>query len=142
MTGWIIGGIVIAVMLAVAIPLIIKDYKKNKDQYVITPEKLYEMEEEILNREAEITDFNAEIIDMVCGTGTIGGYMLPKSQKSFLLVFKKDDGDIIHLAVAEEIYLEMEIGMAGKVTLLDGRLDSFVLFDDEATKNISEGEVE
>ena len=131
MWAWIVGGIVIALMLAVAIPFIVKDYKKNKDKYINDPEKIREMEEEILNREAEIVEFDGEIINMVCGTGTVGSYRLPKSQKTFLVVFKKDNGEIIDLAVAEEIYLSLEVGMAGKVTLLDGRLDSFELFDSE-----------
>ena len=132
MTAWIVGGIVIAVILAIGIPLIIIDYKKNKDQYVMTPEKLYEMEEEILNREAEIESFDAEIVDMVCGTGTVGSYRLPKSVKTFLLIFKKSDGEIIDLSVSEEVYLGLEIGMAGRVTLLDGKLDSFELEGEEA----------
>lgn len=134
MTAWIIGGIVIAVILAVGIPLIIIDYKKNKDQYVMTPEKLYEMEEEILNREAEIESFDAEIVDMVCGTGMVGSYRLPKSVKTFLLIFKKSDGEIIDLSVSEEVYLSLEVGMRGRVTLLDGKLDSFELEGDFTTE--------
>lgn len=133
MIPWIIGGSIIAVMLAVSIPIIVKDVKKNKDKYFISPERMQEMEEERLNREAEIVEFDGEIINMVCGTGTVGSYRLPKSQKTFLVVFKKDNGEIIDLAVAEEIYLSLEVGMAGKVTLLDGRLDSFELFEDDFT---------
>ena len=112
---------------------LVKDVKKNKDKYFISPERMQEMEEERLNREAEIVEFDGEIINMVCGTGTVGSYRLPKSQKTFLVVFKKDNGEIIDLAVAEEIYLSLEVGMAGKVTLLDGRLDSFELFEDDFT---------
>ena len=133
MGAWIVGGIVIAVMLAVAIPFIVKDYKKNKDKYINDPEKIREMEEEILNREAEIVSFDAEIVEMVCGTGTVGGYRLPKSVKTFLIKLKKSDGEFTDLSVSEEVYLGLEIGMAGRVTLLDGRLDSFELFEDDFT---------
>ena len=133
MIPWIIGGIIIAVMLAICIPIIVKDVKKNKDSYVISPERMREMEDERLNAEAVITDFDAEIVNMVCGTGMVGSYRLPKSQKTFLAIFKKADGEIIELAVSEEIYLSLEVGMSGKVTLLDGRLDSFELFEDDFT---------
>lgn len=128
---WLIGGILIAVLLAVFIPLIVRDFKKNRDKYITSPEKMREIEEERLNAEAVIVEFDGEIINMVCGTGTVGSYRLPKSQKTFLVVFKKDNGEIIDLAVAEDIYLSLEVGMAGKVTLLDGRLDSFLLSDNE-----------
>lgn len=129
--AWLIGGIFIAVMIIIFIPFIIRDYKKNKDKYVMTPEKKRKMEEEILNREAEIVTFDAEIANMICGTGMVGSYRLPKSVKTFLIIFKKDNEDIVEVPVSEEIYLSLEIGMRGSLTLLDGKLDSFELFDEE-----------
>ena len=129
-TIWLICGLLIAVAIAICVLIIARDVKKNKENYYISPERIREIEDERLNQEAEIEIFEAEIIDMVCGTGMIGSYRLPKSQKTFLLIFKKADGEMIDLAVSEEIYLSLEIGMAGKVTLLDGHLDSFELFED------------
>jgi hypothetical protein len=36
----LIGGGIIVIMLAIFIPLIVKDFKKNKDKYIVDPEKI------------------------------------------------------------------------------------------------------
>ena len=120
----ILGGAVFAVMIAVIVIVTVWDLKKNKVKY----DK--EQEEYIRNKfaeEAEVESFHAEIIDMVCGTGMVGSYRLPKSVKTFLIIFKKDDGETFELLVPEEYYLELSVGQKGTLTLVEGNLDSFTL---------------
>ena len=66
---------------------------------------------------------------MVCGTGMVGSYHLPKSQKTFLVVFKNENGELREICVSEDVYISLEVGMRGMLTLLDENLDSFELND-------------
>ncbi len=124
---WLVGGILLAILLAVGIPMIIIDFKKNKDKYVITKEQMRAWEDERLDDEGEIITFHAEVVDMACGVNMIGyqAYKQPKAVKQFIISFKNDDGEILHLPVSEEIYEGFDCGLTGTLTLIDGRLDSF-----------------
>ena len=64
---------------------------------------------------------------MVCGTGMVGSYRLPKSVKTFLIVFKNDEGKTLEISVPEEYYLDLSVGQKGVITLVEGNLDSFEL---------------
>lgn len=68
----------------------------------------------------------AEVIDMACGTGMVGG-KTAKSVKWFSVKFEKYDGEIIDVPVDEEMYEGIEIGMRGMLRLVDGKLNSFEL---------------
>ena len=103
------------------------DLKKNKKKYDALEEEMRKAEDEEFEREPNVKSFHAEIIDMVCGTGMVGSYRLPKSVKTFIVVFKIDDGEILELSVSEEFYLELAIGQTGMLTICEGNLDSFEL---------------
>ena len=100
------------------------DLKKNKKKYDDELEKHIESK---FAEEADIISLNAEVVDMVCGCGMVGSYHLPKSKKTFLVVFKSEGGEIFELPVPEEYYLELSVGQKGKLTLCEGNLDSFEL---------------
>ena len=120
----LLGGIAIFVIIIVGI----LDYRKNKDKY-LTKEQYRELEEARLNDEGEITTAHAEVIDLECGVTTIGyqAYKQPKAVKYFIIHFKYDNGDIIKIPVNEEMYEGFDIGLAGTLTLIDGKLKSFEL---------------
>ena len=120
--------ILFGVMIAVIVVCVVWDLKKNKGKYEKAAE---EYEEKKFSEEARVFTHHAEITDMVCGTGMVGSYRLPKSEKAFLIIFRDDEGGIIELAVNEEIYTSLEIGMKGRLTILEGHLDSFELDDQE-----------
>ena len=120
----LIGGVTFAVMTAVIVIAIVWDLKKNKTKYDKEHEEYIEKK---FSEEAEVHSFHAEITDMVCGTGMVGSYRLPKSVKTFLIIFRKDDGEVIELSVPEEYYLELSVGQKGMLTLVEGNLDSFTL---------------
>lgn len=120
----ILAGIVFVVMIGVIVLSVVWDLRKNKDKYDA------EMEEHIektFAEEAEVRVLHAEIVDMVCGTGMVGSYRLPKSVKTFLVIFKNDEGEILEISVPESYYLELSVGQAGMLTLVEGNLDSFEL---------------
>ena len=118
------GFIAFGVMIAVIVFTVLFDYKKNGKEY---KKQMEEIEEKKFSEEGELITMHAEIVDMLCGTGMVGSYRLPKSVKSFVIVFKNDDGEVTELLVPEEYYLELSLGQRGTLTLLEGRLDSFVL---------------
>lgn len=124
---WLIGGILLAILFAVGIPMIIIDFKKNKDKYIITKEQMRAWEDERLDDEGEIITFRAEVVDMACGVKMIGyqAYKQPKAVKQFIISFKNDDGEILRIPVTEEIYEGFDTGLTGTLTLIDGQLDSF-----------------
>ena len=101
------------------------DLKKNKKKYDAYAEEIRKKEDEEFEREPDVKCFHAEIIDMVCGTGMVGSYRLPKSKKTFLIVFKSDENEITELMVPEEYYIELEVGQKGILTVCEGNLDSF-----------------
>lgn len=121
-----IAMIVFGVALIVAIVYPFWDLKKNKKKYEAEAEEYVEKK---FAEEAEVEAFRAEIVDMVCGTGMVGSYHLPKSQKSFLVVFKNENGELREICVSEDIYISLEVGMRGMLTLLNENLDSFELND-------------
>ena len=118
------GSIAFVAMVAVIVFCVVYDLKRNKKKYDA------EMEEYIENKfseEAEVVSCHAEIVDMVCGTGMVGSYRLPKSVKTFLIVFKNDEGKTLEISVPEEYYLDLSVGQKGVITLVEGNLDSFEL---------------
>ena len=119
-----IAMIIFGVVLIVCIVYPFWDLKKNKEKYDAEAEDYVEKK---FAEEAEVEAFQAEIVDMVCGTGMVGSYHLPKSQKTFLVVFKGEDGRVIELSVPEAYYLELAIGQKGMLTICEGNLDSFEL---------------
>ena len=123
----LLGAVAFVAMIAVIVFCVVWDLRKNKDKY----EK--ESEEYIENKfaeEAEVVTLHAEIADMVCGCGMVGSYRLPKSVKTFLVIFKGDNDERLEITVSEEVYISLENGMSGMLTLVEGNLDSFEL--DEA----------
>ena len=119
-----LGIAVFVAMIAVIVICVVWELRKNKDKYK------QEIEDHIENKfseEAEVMAFHAEIADMVCGSGMVGSYRLPKSVKTFLVIFKNDEGDVLDISVSEEVYLSLEKGMSGMLTIVEGNLDSFEL---------------
>ena len=126
---WFICGIILLAIFVAFIPFIVWDLKKTAKS--LPKEENSAMEKESLNTDETIITTHAEIVDMVCGVNTIGyqNYKQPKAVKYFVIKFKNDDGDLLNVFVSEEMYLELEIGLSGMLTLIDGNLDSFELDD-------------
>lgn len=120
--SWGAGAFI--VIIAVAAFYFIWDLRKNKDKY---DKEAEERIENMFSEEAEIMTLHAEIADMVCGSGMVGSYRLPKSVKTFLVIFKSDDNEMLEIPVSEGVYLSLEKGMRGMLTLVEGNLDSFEL---------------
>ena len=115
-------------MIGVIVFSVVWDLRKNKDKYKKEEEQRIEA---LLNEEAEIDTMHVEIVNMICGSGMVGSYRLPKSTKTFLVVFKDDEGEKFELSVSEDVYLSLEVGMCGLLTLVEGKLDSFELDEEE-----------
>ncbi len=109
------------------IVIVIVDQKVNKKKYAEIRREIDEKVDREFEREAEVESFHAEVVDMICGTGMVGSYRLPKSEKTFIVTFKNDGGEIYELPVPEEYYLELSVGQKGMLTLVEGNLDSFEL---------------
>lgn len=80
--------------------------------------------EEIFGDNGEITETRAEVIDMACGTKMLG-VKNPRTVEWYVVVFRDDLGKIIEVPVNKEMYDGFEIGMHGKLKLVDGGLYSF-----------------
>ena len=121
---WLVGGGLLIALFAVIIPLAIADYKKNKDKYVWTCKQVEEQEARLLNAEPDVLTMHAEVIDMACGVNTVG-HKQPKTVRYFLIKFKNDEGEILDVPVSERMYEGFEVGLSGKLTLVNGNLNSF-----------------
>lgn len=119
--------ILIPVFIVVFILIFVLDQKINKEKYAAMMKEKEAEEDEEFERDAEIVTVHAEIVDMVCGTGMVGSYRLPKSSKTFIIKFSADSGEVYELSVPEEYYLELSVGQTGTLTIVEGNLDSFEL---------------
>ena len=115
-------------IIAGAIIFMIVYFAKNKDKI---REDAYALEEQKLNDEGLVCTVHAEVINMECGVNTVG-HKEPKATKYFIITFKCDDGELLHVSVPEAFYTGFEIGLVGMLTLVDGQLKSFELDEVEA----------
>ena len=126
MTPEEIGLILIAVLAVIVIPLFIvairREFKKAPDK-----EKIRDEEDALFETEPEITRARAEVVDMACGVNSVGyqGYKLPRAVKSFVISFRTESGELLHLEVEEEYYDAFDIGQVGDLELINGRIASF-----------------
>ena len=97
-------------------------------------EEIKAEEDERLNAEGDIFETHAEVVDMACDVVSVGyqAYKLPKAEKHFYVKFRDDDGQIYDIQVSEEYYFALEKGQSGTLTLLDGKIDSFVLDEENS----------
>ena len=121
--SWLIFGAFALVLIVAATPIIIRDFKKNKEK-LPTKEELLEREEERLNSEGELITVHAEVTNMNCGVRMVG-HKEPKTVKHFVIDFSCDDGEVRQVYVSETFYEGFEVGLAGMLTLVDGQLKSF-----------------
>ena len=114
-----IGIVFIAVLFVISAVI---DAKKNKSMR----EQIFQQEEKRLNAEGQIFTAHAEVVDMICGVNSVG-HKQPQTVKYFVIKLKTDDGELLNVPVNEEYYAAFEVGLSGTLTLIDGRLDTFVL---------------
>ena len=76
--------------------------------------------------EPEELHVHAKVAKMECATRYVG-IKQPKLIKDFLVFFEDDEGTEYRLLVGEEDYCALEVGMIGKLTLIDGELNGFEL---------------
>ena len=69
---------------------------------------------------------HAKVVDVSCFITHIGT-KLPKVVKNFVVVFEDDNEQIHKIPVEEDIYDSFEIGQIGELTLIDGKINSYVL---------------
>lgn len=97
-------------------------------------EEIEAEEDERLDAEGEIFETHVEVVDMACDTVSVGyqAYKLPRAEKHFYVKFRDDDGQLYDIRVSEEYYFAFEKGQTGTLTLLDGKIDSFVLDEENS----------
>ena len=126
MTPEEIGLILIALLFAIVIPLfIIAIRKAAKD--APSAEEIRAKEDALFELEPDVKRIRAEVIDMACGVNSVGyqGYKLPRAQKSFVVTFKTEDGEILNFSIEEEYYDAFDIGQVGMLEIINGQIGSF-----------------
>lgn len=112
----ILGIAILAFICAVAF-----GNKKSKEK------KKTDLEiDEYINSDGEVISTHVEVVNISCGTKLIGSKQ-PKSVEWYTVAFKKDNGEIIEVAVDSEMYEGLDMGMKGELTLVNGQLSSFIL---------------
>ena len=119
-----IFAIGMGIMGALFIIIFVVAYKTKPSKEEIIAE-----EDERLDAEGKFFETHAEVLDMACDTVSVGyqAYKQPKAEKHFYVKFRDDDGQIYDIRVSEEYYFALEQGQTGTLTLLDGKIDSFIL---------------
>lgn len=129
-------AIAVVIALALIVPIVIADKMRTKK----TPDEV-PVASPPTPAETEITA-HARVVDMSCGVESVGydNYRAPKAEKEFWIVFETDDGEQLRYPVDEEIYDGFEIGLAGMLSVVKGKLNSFV--PDGGEINEGEGDAE
>ena len=137
MTPELIGSLVIAAIMVVIIVIIIFRSKADINGTRVIEAKNDEndsplSEDESVEAEVQTVTMHAHVIDMACSVKSVGEqcYKQPKAVKTFIIKFKNDMGEILDLTVPEEIYEGFDKGLTGSLTIIDGKLDSFVPDED------------
>ncbi len=97
-------------------------YKSKKTQ-VVVDDKDIRMKTDI-NYQFEETEHLATVIDMSCSTRVVGIKDV-KSIEEFFITFETESGEILKLQVFKGMYDGFEIGLKGKLQLVEGELFSF-----------------
>ena len=98
----------------VILPIIsVRKYKK----------KLKELESEPVE-EPTLTEINARVISMRCGT-KMYGTKSPDLQKEFFVTFLTDDGETLEYKVEEEFYLSLYEDQTGTLAIVNGKFYGF-----------------
>jgi len=133
----LIGSLVIAAIMVVIVVIIIFRGKADIDGTRVIEAEIDKndsplSEEDSVEQEVKTVTVHARVIDMACSVKSVGTqcYKLPKTVKTFVIQFQNDAGEILDLTVSEEMYEGFDKGLAGSLTIIDGKLDSFVPDED------------
>lgn len=109
------------IIFALHIRKIIKPYKQSESEKIESVSSPPEIKTEF-----ETVKFQAEIIDLSCRVDMVG-IKTPKTVTIYTVEFKTDEKEIIKLKIPQEMYDGLEIGQNGEVTLVEGKLYSFIV---------------
>ena len=109
------------IIFALYIRKIIKPYKQKESEKIESVSSPPEIKTEF-----ETVKFQAEIIDLSCRVDMVG-IKTPKTVTIYTVEFKTDEKEIIKLKIPQEMYDGLEIGQNGEVTLVEGKLYSFIV---------------
>lgn len=73
----------------------------------------------------------AKVVDQQCCVRMVG-IKTPKTIREFTVIFETVEGEMLKLAVPEEMYEGFEIGQSGTLSLVEGKLYGFSLDDPSA----------
>ena len=109
------------IIFALYIRKIIKPYKqreREKAESISSPPEI--------KTAFETVKFQAEIVNLFCRVDMVG-IKTPKTVTIYTVEFKTDEKEIIKLEIPQEMYDGLEIGQIGEVTLVEGKLYSFIV---------------
>jgi len=113
-----LGGLIAIILVALLSILLRKHGEKDTPSHSI---------EEQLNKEPQTLTLRVKVIDQNCFVSYVGGAKSPKAVKNFVVVFQDDNEQTHKIAVEEDIYDAFEIGQTGELTLIDGKVSSYIL---------------
>ena len=93
-----------------------RQYKRDNEPQ-IQPAKAVE-------ENAALTEIRAEVVDLLCGIETSGS-RTPKTEKTFCVVMKTENGEYLRFPVPEEMYDGFEMGQNGILTMAGRSLYGF-----------------
>ena len=75
--------------------------------------------------EIPVTQIQTEVVDLLCGIKT-SGIRTPKTEKTFYVVMKTENGEYLRFPVPEELYDGFDMGQTGTLTMAGSSLYGFV----------------
>ena len=104
----------------IAISIFIHRIKKTQTEYDDRQERI----KTDVNFEFEEKEVSAVVVDMICST-RVTGQKNVKSVEEFFICFQAEDDKIFKLKVLKEMYDGFEIGLKGKLKMVENEFYGF-----------------
>ena len=121
---WSIGSVILGVVLLAVVRSI--PMRTRKTEGATSTQASDEMPTPLT------VTLDAKVTDQYCRVVTVGTKS-PKTKEEYFVCFEAADGREYKLAVSNEYYQALSAGQRGRLTLVNGQLYSFVLYDENLT---------
>ena len=116
--SWLVLGTLLALIFAALMSIIIRACKeRSKSGHSRTDWR---------DIEPEIVTMHVRVVDLGCFV-THKGTKTPRVEENYVIAFENDCGERCEFSVGRDMYDGFEIGQVGELTVIDGKVSSYVL---------------
>jgi hypothetical protein len=115
---WLVLGFLFALIIAALLSPVIRNRKEGEAK-IASRKKGFDIEPTIVT-------LHVKVVDQRCFVTWIGT-KTPKVVKHFVVIFQDDSKQVYEIEVEEDMYDGFEVGQIGELTLIEGKVSSYLL---------------